>query len=48
LDYDGTPTGVGEIGPPPAAPALTNAIFNAIGMRIRKLPIAGQIQEKMT
>jgi len=30
----------------PAAPALTNAIFNAAGIRIRKLPIAGQAKEK--
>jgi len=48
LNYDDIPAGVGEIGPPPAAPALTNAIFNAAGIRIRKLPIAGQIKEKMT
>jgi isoquinoline 1-oxidoreductase beta subunit len=31
--------GIGEPGVPPIAPALTNAVFNAIGKRIRDLPI---------
>lgn len=39
------PTGVGEPGVPPLAPALVNALYAATGRRVRTLPIGEQLKK---
>ncbi len=34
-----SPSGIGELGFPSVSPALCNAIFDAIGIRVRRLPV---------
>jgi isoquinoline 1-oxidoreductase beta subunit len=40
VDGGGSTGGAGEPGTPPIAPAFTNAIFDATGIRIRELPVS--------
>ncbi|HSG43025.1 MAG TPA: xanthine dehydrogenase family protein molybdopterin-binding subunit [Anaerolineales bacterium] len=42
IESDHAPTGIGEMGVPPIAPALANAIFSATGKRVRHIPIRAE------
>jgi isoquinoline 1-oxidoreductase subunit beta len=46
LDSSEKPGGLGEVGTVSAAPALTNAIFAATGVRVRRLPIDRSVLAK--
>jgi len=42
VESDERPTGIGEMGVPPIAPAVANAVFDATGKRIRHIPIRSE------
>jgi isoquinoline 1-oxidoreductase subunit beta len=44
VDSSEPPTGIGEPGVPPAAPAVVNALASATGASIRALPLAGDFR----
>ena len=39
VESDAFPTGIGEMGVPPIAPAIANAVYAATGKRVRHIPI---------
>jgi isoquinoline 1-oxidoreductase beta subunit len=45
IDSDAPMGGIGEVGVPPAAAALCNAIHAATGVRLRRLPVAGRLAQ---
>jgi isoquinoline 1-oxidoreductase beta subunit len=38
IDSKKEPTGIGEMGVPPIAPAVANAIYAITGLRLRQMP----------
>jgi len=42
IESDNSPSGIGEMGVPPIAPAVANAVYAATGKRVRHIPIRAE------